>query len=258
MRLYIITGSSRGLGLAIAQLALQENALVHTVSRHRNDELDHAASDAGTQLTQHEFDLQDVEHLPALVNNIISSAGSAGDADGNAVEEAMLVNNAGVLEPLGPVRELSAAALLTHVSVNLTGLMQLTASFLSATNTAAYTRTVVNISSGAATKPYEGWGAYCATKAAVEMFTRVTALEEGNRGNVRIIAVAPGVVDTDMQALIRRTPEEKFPHRPKFVDLKESGKLADPAVAASLVLRAARDPEVESGSCVDVRKLYGT
>ncbi|MFO7781582.1 MAG: SDR family NAD(P)-dependent oxidoreductase [Spirochaetia bacterium] len=255
MRLYIITGSSRGLGLAIAQRALEEGALVHTVSRHRNDELDRTASDAGAQLTQHEFDLQDVERIPGLIDGIISSAGGPG---GSAVEEAMLVNNAGVLEPLGPVRELSPAALSTHVAVNLTGLMQLTASFLSATSTAAYPRTVVNISSGAATKPYKGWGPYCATKAAVEMFTRVTALEEGDRGDRRIIAVAPGVVDTDMQALIRRTPEEKFPHRPKFVDLKESGKLADPAVAASLVLRAARDPVVESGSCVDLRKLYGS
>ena len=205
----------------------------------------------GRDLTQHEFDLQDVAKIPGLVDDIFSSAG------GSSIEEAMLVNNAGVLEPLGPVRELSTAALSTHVAVNLTGLMQLTASFLAATNTVASPRTVVNISSGAATKPYEGWGAYCATKAAVEMFTRVTALEEGENGDVRIVAVAPGVVDTDMQALIRRTPEEKFPHRPKFVDLKESGRLADPAVAASLVLRAARDPEVESGSCVDVRKLYG-
>ncbi len=257
MRLYIITGSSRGLGLAIAKLALEDDTLIHTVSRHRNDELENAASESGSQLTQHEFDLQDVERIPGLVDEIISSAQAAGGGEGGAVEDAMLVNNAGVLEPLGPVRELSAGALSTHVAVNLTGLMQLTASFLSATSAAAYPRTVVNISSGAATKPYEGWGAYCATKAAVEMFTRVTALEEGERGDVRIVAVAPGVVDTDMQALIRRTPEEKFPHRPKFVDLKESGKLADPAVAASLVLRAARDPEVESGGCVDVRKLYG-
>jgi benzil reductase ((S)-benzoin forming) len=250
MRLYIITGSSRGLGLAIAHQAVSEGALVHTISRHRNDELEHAASDAGARLTQHELDLQNVAKIPELVDDIISSAA------GSTVEEALLVNNAGVLEPLGPVRELSTAALSTHVAVNLTGLMQLTASFLAATSTVAYPRTVVNISSGAATKPYEGWGAYCATKAAVEMFTRVTALEEGDQRGVRVVAVAPGVVDTDMQALIRRTPEEKFPHRPKFVDLKESGKLADPAVAASLVLRAARDPEVESGSCVDVRKLY--
>lgn len=251
MRLYIITGSSRGLGLAIAQQALEEGALVHSLSRHRNQELDRAASDAGAELSQHEFDLQDVGRIPELVDDIISSAG------GSDVEEAILVNNAGVLEPLGPVRELSPATLSTHVAVNLTGLMQLTASFISATSEATYPRTVVNISSGAATKPYEGWGAYCATKAAVEMFSRVTAIEEAERGGARIVAVAPGVVDTEMQALIRQTPEEKFPHRPKFVDLKESGKLSDPAVAASLVLRAARDPEVETGSCVDVRKLYG-
>lgn len=252
MSLYIITGSSRGLGLAIARQALEDGALVHTVSRHRNEELDRAASETGAQLTQHEFDLQDVARIPELLEEIISSAGDS------SPEEAMLINNAGVLDPLGPVRELTPAPLSTHVAVNLTGLMQLTASFLSATRRATYPRTVVNISSGAATKPYEGWGAYCATKAAVEMFTRVTALEEADRGSARIVAVAPGVVDTDMQALIRQTPEEKFPHREKFVDLKESGKLSDPAVAASRVLRAARDPAVESGSCVDVRKLYGS
>jgi hypothetical protein len=60
-----------------------------------------------------------------------------------------------------------------------------------------------------------------------------------------------------MQALIRSTSQNRFPNKPKFVDLKESGKLSDPARAAGLVLRAARDTAVESGSCVDVRRLYG-
>ncbi|MFP4374384.1 MAG: SDR family NAD(P)-dependent oxidoreductase [Spirochaetaceae bacterium] len=251
MKLYIVTGSSRGLGLAIATQVLQKDALVHTVSRQQNEELAEAAADAGAQLTQHTFDLSDTARIPDLIGTMLPAA------DGDSFEESMLVNNAGVLDPLGPVRAYSPGALSTNVAVNLTALMQLTASFLAATSSAAYPRTVVNISSGAATKPYEGWGAYCATKAAVEMFTRVTALEERERGAARIVAVAPGVVDTDMQARIRGTSEEQFPLRSKFVDLKESGKLSDPAAAASLVLRAARDPQVESGSCIDVRTLYG-
>jgi benzil reductase ((S)-benzoin forming) len=254
MHLSIITGTSRGLGEALARATLAPDVALHTVSRRSNPALGEAAREAGARLVEHELDLRETHRIPALVAEIL--AGEHG------IESATLINNAGVLEPIGPVRDIAPDALATHIAVNLTAVMQLTGSFLSRTRETTYPRTVVSISSGAASKPYEGWGPYCATKAGLELFTQVTALEEAAAGGengrpARILAVAPGVVDTDMQGLIRQTPQERFPNKPKFVDLKESGRLADPARAAELVLRAARDPALESGSCVDVRTLYG-
>jgi len=249
MRLFIVTGSSRGIGAAISRQLLTTDTAVHTVARHRNAELDEAVGSCGAHLAQYEVDLRRTEEIPGLVGRMVGSAAGG-------IHEAVLINNAGLLDPIGPVTDIAPGALASHVAVNLTALMQLTASFLAVTADRVKTRTVVNISSGAATTAYEGWAPYCSTKAAVEMFTRVTALEQRDHPGTRIISVAPGVVDTEMQALIRSTSEEKFPHRDKFVGLKESGRLADPADSAALVLRAAADPAVESGACVDVRKLY--
>ena len=74
---------------------------------------------------------------------------------------------------------------------------------------------LVNISSGAATKPYEGWAAYCASKAAVDQLTGCVALEEARHG-LRAYALSPGLVDTDMQAAIRASDERDFPEVERF------------------------------------------
>ena len=94
---------------------------------------------------------------------------------------------------------------------------------------------LVNITSGAATKPYEGWAAYCASKAAVDHATRVVAAEEAEAG-LRAHAVAPGVVDTDMQAAIRATPADRFPEVERFVQLKRDEAYNSPAWVADHIL----------------------
>ena len=63
---------------------------------------------------------------------------------------------------------------------------------------------ILNISSGAGRNPYEGWGAYCTTKAGLDHFSRVVAMEQANEQYpVEIVSIAPGIIDTDMQATIR-------------------------------------------------------
>ncbi|MGM0674094.1 MAG: SDR family NAD(P)-dependent oxidoreductase [Spirochaetota bacterium] len=251
MRGFIITGTSRGLGQALAEQALREGGAVHGIARNRNEQLERSAGHAEGVLTHHVADLNEVERIPQLAGEIVRRLES------RQLEELVLINNAGVLDPIGPVAELEPGLLHRHITVNVTALMQLTGAVLAQTHGAAYRRTVVNISSGAAANPYYGWAPYCTAKAAVEMFTRVLAVEyEGDR-SLRVLSVAPGVVDTDMQARIRKTDERRFPHRPKFVHLKESGKLYTTEHAAELVLRAAGDEHIESGQSVDVRAHYG-
>jgi NAD(P)-dependent dehydrogenase (short-subunit alcohol dehydrogenase family) len=100
---------------------------------------------------------------------------------------------------------------------------------------------LVNLSSGAATGAYRGWAAYCASKAAVEMVTEVVGLEESDVG-LLAYAVAPGVVDTDMQALIRSTPEDRFPGVGRFHRLHDDGVLLTPAWVAACIMEACVDP----------------
>jgi len=110
---------------------------------------------------------------------------------------------------------------------------------------------IVNVSSGAAVKAIEGWSAYCVAKAGGIHLTRLLAAEEPD---ITTVALRPGVVDTDMQALIRAegakamNPEK----RASFLELKATGQLLDPAVPArKIAWLALNAPSALSGAFLD-------
>ena len=151
------------------------------------------------------------------------------------------VNNAGVLPPIGALREANPEELRHHFEVNVLGV---------ALGSAAYARHVrghegggvlVNISSGAAATVYVGWAPYCASKAAVDMLTAVVADEERDAG-LTAYALSPGAVDTDMQSLIRATPSTVVPAADRFRRLHAEGRLNSPEWVAEFIL-GLRHPE---------------
>lgn len=144
------------------------------------------------------------------------------------------VNNAGVLGPIRPLREADPAEVATNLEVNVLGVVHGTQAFLR--HRSDHDPVLVNLSSGAATTAYAGWGAYCAAKAAVEQLTAVVAVEEPG---IRAYAVAPGVVDTAMQAEIRATPPERFPAVGRFRQLKVDEAFNSPAWIAGQLLELA-------------------
>lgn len=169
---------------------------------------------------------------------------------------AYLLNNAGTIEPMAPADRCSVPDMARGVTLNLTAPMALTAEFIRLTSSWDIDRRVLNVSSGAGKKPYFGWSAYCAAKAALDMFTRCVGEEQRREDSgVRVLSVAPGVVDTEMQGRIRATSEELFRQRERFVQLKESGALLSPAEAADKLLRALFDDRHPSGSVLDIREL---
>ena len=139
------------------------------------------------------------------------------------------VNNAGVLGPIGPLVDADPADVAHHLDVNILGVVHGTQAFLRHRSPDGV---LVNITSGAATSPYEGLGPYCASKAAVEMLTRVVAREAG----VRAYAISPGHVDTEMQAEIRATEPERFPAVEKWHDIKRRDAFNSPAWVARHLL----------------------
>ena len=100
---------------------------------------------------------------------------------------------------------------------------------------------LVNISSGAGRNPYHGWGAYCAGKAAVDRMSECLALEEADSG-LRVHSVAPGIIETGMQELIRATPRERFPMVDKFLKFKEDDLFSSPRFVADRLVELAFDP----------------
>lgn len=137
------------------------------------------------------------------------------------------INNAGVLEPIAPLHELELDAFRTHLDINLCGVFLGSRAFVRLhrdrvfADNAPSEACLINISSGAAWSGYAGWAAYCAGKAGVDRLTEAVQLENEATG-LRAYAVAPGVVDTSMQELIRSCSPEQFPMVGKFHEMKEA------------------------------------
>jgi NAD(P)-dependent dehydrogenase (short-subunit alcohol dehydrogenase family) len=224
----IVTGHSQGLGQAIALELLAQGWRVLGLSRRGWSA---QAVAAHPELTEMGLDLSDTAALVAW----LAGPGLAQALHGAG--QAWLVNNAGTVQPMGPLGGQGAASVAQAVALNMAAPLVLADAFVAASAGVA-DRRVVHISSGAARNPYPGWGVYCATKAALDMHARATALD-GVAG-LRIESLAPGVLDTAMQAEIRDTGAERFPSVARFQAMHRDGGLLSPAdVAQRLVVHMA-------------------
>lgn len=248
MNYFIITGTSRGLGEAFARELLREGNHLFCISRTKNEALLTEAMNKQVALDYLEYDLSQVDGLEQLMEDLFENINL------EQAEGIYLINNAGTLAPIGPVQH-GASAQITHgIQLNLLAPMILTSSFIKHTERYQGEKRVVNISSGAGKNPYFGWSTYCTTKAGLDMFTRTVAVEQEREPYpVKIISFAPGVVDTEMQAEIRRTKEEDFIQVQRFIDLKESGSLLDPEFVATKLVELLISDDFPQGALLDIR-----
>jgi len=240
-RVALITGASRGIGAGLARAFHRRGLKLALCARSEPDE-----AEVPQDAERVHYGRVDVTDYGALERFAAEAEKRLGPVD-------LWVNNAGLLAPIGPLREVDPDAVRRHEEVNLLGVFHGMRIYLERLHATQRTGTIVNISSGAAVHPFEGWGAYCAGKAAVDMLTRVAAREEEPHG-IRVYALAPGVVETDMQALIRGQDEHHFPDVERFRDLHASGKLLGPESPAAAILRLAfGDPLPADSVVLDVR-----
>ena len=212
----VVTGHSRGIGEAIAEHLLARGTRVLGVSRHTNPRLGGRFPDALQEV------ILDVSDEAALLRWL---GGQPLERFYASADAPLLVNNAGVLQPIGPLETQELEKVSRAVAVNLGAALVLSAAFAQATANARERR-IVHVSSGAARKAYAGWSTYCSTKAALDHHARSVALDR--TPGLLIASVAPGVVDTEMQAEIRASTDERFPDRPRFVALHRDKALPSP------------------------------
>lgn len=246
--LTILTGASRGMGLAMAQLLLAPDALLLCLSRQTNTALAERAQHVGAMLLQWPADLNDGAAVATQLRNWLAQQDAA------ALASATLINNAGVIPALVPLRDADAAGLAQALRVGLEAPMQLTAAFLGATRDWRLPRKVLNISSGLGRRAMASQAAYCAAKAGMDHFTRCLALDEALQANgAKVCALAPGVIDTDMQLQLRSADATQFPDHSSFDDLHSQGQLTSPTEAAQRVLAYLARSDFGSQPVADVR-----
>ena len=249
----ILTGASRGMGLAMAHQLLSPHRYLLCLSRSTSEALAAEALRLKAPLTQWAQDLSDTtgaaQRLQAWLNGL----------DTRALHSATLINNAGMIPRIGPLDACPPDELSAALRVGLEAPMQLTAAFLRATSAWVATgwqgpRKVLNISSGLGRHAMAAQAPYCAAKAGMDHFTRCCALDEAQKPHgARLVSLAPGVIDTDMQVQLRAGDPTAFPDLQRFVELQRQGQLTPPDTAAARVLAWLERPDFGAQPVADVR-----
>jgi NAD(P)-dependent dehydrogenase (short-subunit alcohol dehydrogenase family) len=234
----LLTGASRGLGAAIARVLGRTGAAVGLLARNRSrlEQVAEAIAGNGGQALILPADVADAQGCAQAVDQTLTTFGRL-DA---------LINNAAQIEPLAPVASVDPADWRRNIEVGLLGPLYLMQAAMTALR---HSRgRIINVSSGAAQRPLEGLSAYCTAKAGLTHLTQVVAAEEHP---ITCLAVRPGVVDTQMQSVLRDKGPGTMPRDSAdyYIRLKADNQLEPPHVPArSIAWLALHAPHEWSGA----------
>lgn len=223
MNYYYITGTSRGIGKAFAEYLL-ENPSNNVIGISRQHTIEHS------NYRHFNLDLTDINALADFKFELHSDP-----------EKIYLINNAGALGFIKPVGQLDASIIIKNYTLNLIAPSVLTNAFIDCYNTTDAEKVILNITSGAGKTPIDGWAVYCASKAGIDMFSRVVDAEQKIRAQnpetaihkgFKIFSIAPGVVNTTMQDEIRSASKDDFSRLENFIDYKVNNQLLEPSVVS--------------------------
>jgi NAD(P)-dependent dehydrogenase (short-subunit alcohol dehydrogenase family) len=224
----LVTGGNRGIGLATVRALAGAGATAHFTARSA-ESLGLAQGALGPIATGHLADMTDAPAMEALFQQPFD----------------ILVNNAAIIAPIGRILDVAPGDWSLNITTNLSAAFHATQLALRHM-VAKGNGTIINISSGAAHRPQEGWSAYCAGKAGLAMLTRSVHMEYAAEG-IRVFGFAPGVVDTDMQVAIRASGINPVSQIPRAA----LAPAEDPARAIVWLCTSAADPL--AGQELDIR-----
>lgn len=230
MKHIIITGASKGFGKSLTRQVTGAGQCYHLIARSSMEEPASEIEKQGGTVFRYPFDLSRTDEIDGLMEKI---AGRIIHGDPSFVA---LINNAGMLQPIGPMGRHDPELYRQNLEVNFIAPAMLAHGFIRHFQTLKATKRIVMMSSGAAHNPYYGWSHYCSTKAGVDMLTKCIALEQAKMEHpVHCISFNPGRMETDMQQEIRNTNKEDFQMVDDFIRAKNQGELGDPDIIASLL-----------------------
>ena len=244
----ILTGASRGLGLAIAKQLLDQGHRLLTLQRVPNPELEHSEH-PNALIEQWSVDLTSPLEVARRLQDWVAALAR------ESVSELNLINNAALLVEPGPLAGSDFTAISQASRAGLEAPLLLSAAFLHASADLDVPRKILNISSGLGRYAMAGSAVYCAIKAGMDHYSRSLALEEAAHPNgAGIVSLAPGVIDTDMQIQLRGANPEAFPEQKRFAGLKSEGQLSSPDAAAARVIAYLKRPDFGKTVIADARE----
>ncbi len=242
-----VTGAGRGIGRAVALALAEQGAAVALVSRTQN-EVEQVAGEIRSRGGTAIASLLDVSNWDMVNGTAQQIEAALGPID-------ILINNAGVLEPLGKLWETDPEQAGRLFDINLSGAYYC----LRAALPGMVKRgrgVIVNVSSGAATTVAPGWSVYAASKAGLDQLTRDCGARFEGYSGARVLAVSR-LVETKMQETLRAAAPDRLPpdRRQFFVDQKETGMVLPPEVPArAMVWLCSPHCDLESGAVIDLRR----
>lgn len=238
MNYFFITGVSKGLGKALLELLLkEENNFVYGYSR--------TCATKHSRFKHTVIDLSDLSKVKILAFPQLSNP-----------ESIAFINNAGMVGDINHVGSLDNQKIIESYNLNIISPVILTNNFISKYNDLTCEITILNISSGAGRKPIDGWSVYCSSKSALDMFSLVLDQElRIDNSNIKVLSLAPGIIDTDMQDQIRKADRLGFSNLERFIKYKEDEELVDPSTAAHKVLRYLKENNLQRDVICTVRDL---
>lgn len=241
MKLFIITGSSKGLGLSLLKLALEKEHLVISVSR--------------TKTITHPSHIHIAHDLskPKGIEKKLDKALS--QLDLKKISAVYLINNAAMIEPIGEIQNFNSEEIEKHLKINLLSPIVFSSWLMKNFSRKKCPILITNISSGAAFHPIVNWSLYCATKSGLNMFTECLNEDYKNKSNFKALSFSPGVMDTNMQSTIRKQSKNNFKNIDKFKQLKQKNLLLSPDSVAMGLYNLLSMPNKINQSHYDIRKI---
>lgn len=240
---FLITGTSKGIGEALAKHLLEKNNTVLGVARSQSDVLKNSG------YHHLPFDLADTSRISEIIvkmNEIV---------DNRNFDFVCLVSNAGLAEPLKSIERSPVDQIEAHIRICLIAPMILTSMFMQRFSEDRVRKKIVFISSRLAFTALPGVSVYCSTKAGINMFAQCVGLEQESRENgFELISIDPGMVDTTMQQVARSKSDDEFASVGQFKQAFKAGKLQEASKVAEKISYLI-DNKYEPGKNVNVSDI---
>jgi benzil reductase ((S)-benzoin forming) len=242
MKTYIITGTSRGLGEALAKELLERNYQVHGLGRSDSSGLSNHENYHFTRV-----DFSEPETLSEKLSPVFSEIREDNPS------EIGLINSAAVTGISGEIGKLDLKTATQTFDICTISPLFLSHLFCEHFGSLKSDKRILNISSGAAVKAIPGCGVYSMAKAALEMNSLAIHAEQKDKEfPVKSFSIRPGVIDTGMQKELRESSEKTLPSVGMFRSFQKDGRLKSPKDVAKNIIESYVLPEIGSGGVYSV------